>query len=335
MSEEFLAESGVSDDLRALADIQADREDDLLSLSNVVGVGLGTKVTDDVDTGESCVKVLVTQKLDDARLLPSGQRIPKTIQKMPTDVAAVGEIFAGGAADDELAARPVAEDVSPLSLTQRVRPALGGYSIGHFRVTAGTAGSGCYDLTPFPSKPPQYYILSNNHVLANSNNSGIGDPILQPGRVDGGVVPGDVIAKLARFVPIRFDGSCNFVDAAVAETRFESFDRRIYYIGYTQSLGVAPQVGMIVKKTGRTTNFTTGMIRVINATVNVNYGEGRVARFCRQIVTTDMSAPGDSGSLVLDQQNNPVGLLFAGSPVATILNQINFVQALLRVRLWP
>ena len=92
---------------------------------------------------------------------------------------------------------------------------------------------------------------------------------------------------------------------------------------------------MLVKKTGRTTDFTTGKVTSINATVNVNYGGGRVARFCRQIVTTDMSAGGDSGSLVLDLENNPVGLLFAGSSTATILNPIAWVQGMLRVRLWP
>jgi len=35
-------------------------------------------------------------------------------------------------------------------------------------------------------------------------------------------------------------------------------------------------VGNTVEKTGRTTNFTTGKIIAINATVDVNYGGGRV-----------------------------------------------------------
>ncbi|MEZ5097178.1 MAG: hypothetical protein R2731_14400 [Nocardioides sp.] len=69
--------------------------------------------------------------------------------------------------------------------------------------------------------------------------------------------------------------------------------------------------------------------------MNVNYGGGRVARFCNQIITTDMSAGGDSGSLVMDWENRPVGLLFAGSAVATILNPIALVQVALRVRIWP
>ena len=44
-----------------------------------------------------------------------------------------------------------------------------------------------------------------------------------------------------------------------------------------------------------------------------------------------MSAGGDSGSLVMTLDNIAVGLLFAGSSVAMIANQIENVRALLRV----
>jgi len=64
----------------------------------------------------------------------------------------------------------------------------------------------------------------------------------------------------------------------------------------------------------------------------VNYGGGRVATFRRQIMTTNMSAGGDSGSLVANLDEGAVGLLFAGSARRTIVNNILFVQALLRVR---
>ena len=90
-----------------------------------------------------------------------------------------------------------------------------------------------------------------------------------------------------------------------------------------------------MKKTGRTTHFTTGRVTTLNATVNVGYGGGKVTKFVNQIVTTDMSAGGDSGSMVLDWQNRPIGLLFAGSSVATILNPIATVQISLGVRVWP
>jgi hypothetical protein len=125
----------------------------------------------------------------------------------------------------------------------------------------------------------------------------------------------------------------NLVDAALAQGQFHDLDREIYWIGYTQGwrrkANVA--VGTVVKKAGRTTNFTTGRITAINATVDVGYGGGRVARFVDQIITTNMSAGGDSGSLVLSMDNVAVGLLFAGSSVATIANQIENVRSLLRV----
>jgi len=53
--------------------------------------------------------------------------------------------------------------------------------------------------------PLPFYILSNNHVLANSNGANIGDPILQPGPAGNGLFPGDQIAILSRFVPIEFN----------------------------------------------------------------------------------------------------------------------------------
>jgi len=218
-------------------------------------------------------------------------------------------------------------------LRTRVRPAEGGYSVGHFRITAGTIATCVYDTAAFPGIPPRFYILSNNHVLANSNDASVGDPILQPGPFDGGTFPNDVIARLSRWVTIRFDGSDNLVDAAVAEGPFEWLDREVYWIGYTQGVrNNWPAIGEILQKTGRTTNWTTGRVMAINATVNVNYGGGRVARFVGQILTDNMSAGGDSGSLVLDLNRNAIGLLFAGSSSVTVLNHIFFVQQLLGIR---
>ncbi len=49
-------------------------------------------------------------------------------------------------------------------------------------------------------------ILSNNHVLANSNAARLGDAILQPGVYDGGKFPQDHIADLLEFVTLNFEG---------------------------------------------------------------------------------------------------------------------------------
>lgn len=337
-----------------LEGVQAGNEEELLSKDHVVGVALGYKWVDGRDTGEPALSVLVDTKLD-LEMLPTDQRIPGTIGDARTDVVEVGILQAGATATDEalraglsggngLALEPSpqappsasVQALDAQALTARVRPAMGGFSVGHFNVTAGTIATGCYDASAFPGIPARYYVLSNNHVLANSNAANIGDAILQPGRVDGGNLPQDAIGRLARFVPIAFHGAgrvpLNFVDAAIADVPFQSASREIYYIGYPKP-PVSVTVGDVVQKTGRTTNYTTGRVQSINATVDVNYGAGRIARFARQILTTSMSAGGDSGSLVLNFDNHAVGLLFAGSPTVTILSPTGFVQSLLGIRI--
>ena len=123
------------------------------------------------------------------------------------------------------------------------------------------------------------------------------------------------------------------MDAAIAEVQFHDANREIYWLGYlSKGLGIVVP-GNVVQKTGRTTNFTTGKVVSVNATIDVNYGGGKVARFAKQIVTEAMSAGGDSGSLVTDLQEQAVGLLFAGSPTHTIMNPIPYVQSLLKIRL--
>jgi len=255
-----------------------------------------------------------------------------------TDVIETGEIFAGPAKDHKESV-VMSEELGIEALRQRVRPVMGGFSVGHYRITAGTIATCVYDLWPFPGIPEKYYILSNNHVLANSNNARIGDPILQPGPYDGGTVPGDIVARLSRYVPIRFMAPgytpLNYVDAAIAKGEFHNLNREIYWIGYVKQVKSNPRVGDLVEKTGRTTNFTTGRIIALHATVNVNYGGGRVARFADQIVTSNMSAGGDSGSLVCDISEGAVGLLFAGSSRVTIVNSILQVQSRLGIRLHP
>jgi hypothetical protein len=302
--------------------------------SNLVGFACGVKWSKGEPTGKPAILALVTHKVDESDLAKE-DIIPEKIGSAPTDVLAIGQPYAGQAEPE----------VRIELLARRARPASGGYSVGHVAITAGTLGTCVYDLPGTPGNPSgvpsHYYILSNNHVLANSNGAVPGDPILQPGPFDGGTSPADRIARLSRFIPITFDPPVprashrNLVDAAVAEGEFHDLNREIHWVGYIRGWlpRTAVTVGMELQKTGRTTNYTAGRITAINATVDVGYGGGRVARFRDQIITTAMSAGGDSGSLVANRDNMAVGLLFAGSPVATILNQIQHVRSLLQVEI--
>lgn len=327
--------------LNAFIQTKEQNKEKLISLPNVTGVGVGYKISDGVTTDQLSLICMVTSKTSD---LPPEKLVPRSVGGMVTDVIQVGEI------------------VAFQGYTGRYRPAPGGVSIGHYRITAGTLGVVVRDRSDGST-----LILSNNHVLANSNDATIGDAILQPGPADGGQVSSDTIATLERFEPIVFTsqpGTCdiaslyasigngiaallgsshrvepirrqqatNRIDAALARP-LDDGDvlNDIIEIGpITGTVEGFP--GMAVRKTGRTTGHTTGTITAIDSTINVSYGAGRTARFDGQLVAGAMSQGGDSGSLVVDaNSNNAVGLLFAGSTSTTVFSPIQEVLDILNI----
>jgi hypothetical protein len=228
----------------------------------------------------------------------------------------------------------------------RLRPAPGGVSVGHRAITAGTIA--CLVRGRTAPRNARLMILSNNHVLANTNAGPIGESILQPGPYDGGHHPADQVAVLERFIPINFAaGSSNTVDCATGWAWPDRVRRELIYMsGGTPTyftvgtMPVASIVGMQVGKTGRTTQLTRGSISAVGVTVNVNYGGGRVARFVDQFsiraASGDFSQPGDSGSLIWtwDARRAPVGLLFAGGAGTTFANRISQVLTQLDVSMY-
>jgi hypothetical protein len=231
------------------------------------------------------------------------------------------------------------------TFTVRMRPSPCGISIGHYKITAGTQG--CLATGLHAPRASRLLILSNNHVLANVNAGVYGDCICQPGPYDGGKCPADQVAILERFVPVTFAaGVCNYVDCATGWAWPDRVRKEfIYHVGAgfgffnIGSVPITPYLGMPVGKTGRTTQLTSGRVTALSATINVNYGQGRVATFCDQIAiqanTGNFSAGGDSGSLIWtwDAARRPVGLLFAGGGTVTFANKIGRVLAALDIRL--
>lgn len=312
---------------------------DLFSRKNVVSVGIGYKKSGGQKTNQLSVVCSVEQKKP-KEALSDREMIPKEINGAPTDVIETGVIKA-------------------LGNTIRRRPALGGDSIGHYAITAGTLGC-------LVKKNNQIYILSNNHVMANSNDAKEGDAILQPGPYDRGTTA-DTIANLSEFVPISFienglpDSECpfaksaafimniaaffmgsksrvqayslqsvtNLIDAALAKPIVTAdVKNEILDIGYIKGTREAT-LDMEVHKQGRTTGYTTGVVDQIDVTTQVSYGTNKTAVFSDQIIVTTeeydhFSQGGDSGSAVLCNKDL-VGLLFAGSDTVTIINRISNV----------
>lgn len=320
----------------------------MMRRSNVVGVGVGFKIKDGINTGKKAICVLVKEKKPLAEL-PTAQAIPLTLGGYETDVIEVGQLVA---LQDRLT---------------RLRPAPPGCSIGHYLITAGTLGCLVKDRATGTR-----LILSNNHVLANMTDgtdgrASTGDEIFQPGKYDN-ATPDDVIGRLERWMPIYRDSSnpaCpiaasaerignkiikvvrpnyhiklfrassieNMVDAAVVRPTSDSLVMpEIIGIGAPTGIAYA-EIGMKLQKSGRTSGLTKGEVMVIGATLQVMMGDLGFATFHDQIVTSPMAEPGDSGSLVLDESRRAVGLLGAGSDKATILSSIQNVLDLLNVDL--
>ena len=203
-------------------------------------------------------------------------------------------------------------------------PVPSGVSVGHPRVGAGTLGC-------LVDVPGGRCILSNNHVLAETNAGIVGDDILQPGHNDGTPThPARRIAGLLDHEPIRFGSAPNGIDAAIAcVDDSTAVLPGIMTLGLPANPPMAGYLDQTVAKHGRTTGLTFGTIVDVSFDGNVDY-DGRIAYFEDQIVIvgTDgpFSEPGDSGSLIVDSPaSRSVGLLFAGDGYQTVANPIRLV----------
>jgi len=136
--------------------------------------------------------------------------------------------------------------------------------------------------------------------------------------------PQNVTAQLIR----------NRVDAALCKLD-DDIEVNLNYLDYyggVTGINELAGVGTLVKKLGRTTGFTNGIITQTNVVVDVQY-DGGIVRFEDQIsiehveLGKSFSAGGDSGSIIVDENDNAIGLLFAGNDVTTFANSIDNVMA--------
>jgi hypothetical protein len=283
---------------------------------NINGAGFGRRIVRGEPTDTPACVVYVSTKIPEDRLAKEAL-LPRSLTvrgvRVEVDVARAGPFYAQ-------------------AYIGRERPAPSGISVGHPNVTAGTLGCLVTDR-----RTGNLSILSNNHVLANQNDAGVGDSALQPGTADGGSNPGDRIGSLARWVNINFSGGNNVVDCAIAHTSATNVVDAMKGNQMLPPTPGQPAVGLLfagdcfrtllnpinevaarldvemlrgsaaragtgpgdhVQKTGRTTEYTTGEVDAIDVTATIKYGVGKEATFTQCIATTAMSAGGDSGSVV-------------------------------------
>lgn len=288
--------------------------DEWLAKEGVVGTAIGVD-----GKGNAVLKVYLTRP--GVALFPNFVPVENGSVRVVHEVTGAFTALPATAAEDD-------SDVDPTKGFPRPVPI--GVSTGHGKVTAGTIGARATD-------GERTFALSNNHIFAANNGGQTGDNLLQPGVVDGGRDPDDVIGTLHDFEPIEFCRAmlcpANTLDAAIALTTADDVGHETPEGGYgsPRSRTTEAELGMSVQKYGRTTGQTLGQVSGLNATIDVGYRDGK-ARFERQIVISGrgFSAGGDSGSLVVTKglllaDRRPVGLLFAGTRTTTLANPIDLV----------
>jgi hypothetical protein len=303
---------------------------------NLVGVGVGEKVTGGLPTGRACVKVLVARKYPLGRI-SRAHRIPPRVDGLPTDVEEVG--YARALPARPRSPRPSARPLQAgaAEARRRHRPVPGGVSVGLGREAAPFRYAGTLGVVLADRNRSSLRLgLSNNHVLADENRAPLGSAVIQPGSLDGGR-DADSAGTLDRLEPLRFENRPNRMDAAAF-----AFDPAIgssaEILGIGLPAGTAdPELSSVVRKTGRTSGFTEGIVRAVRFDVtNVSYDQGLV-RVDDVIVIEGVkgtfSAAGDSGSAILDARGRLVALLFAGSPSVTFA--IPIARILERLELAP
>ncbi len=279
------------------------------------------------------------------RSLPA-QLIPQQLGGIRTDVQALGVIKA------------------LQSPTGKMRPAPGGCSIGHVDVTAGTLGMPGLSRIGgvHPQQQPRAGQLQPRAALVTPSCSRVRQTVAQratrlPSWSE--FVPIDFVAEQPQ--PTPTPGGCSVSNAARAAcTRPRSephqchgcggaggwrqrrgralarplspnlVENRILNIGQPHGTATATLNTQVVKS-GRSSGFTTGQIRQIDVTVQVEYEDAGTATFSGQLVATGDEPTGDSGR----RSSTSIPAWWACcSPApnaATMINPIQNVMAALNV----
>ena len=129
---------------------------------DLVGIGYGPREEGGRLTDDVAVKLYIRKKERDKAAL-GDRMLPAMLGRSRTDVVEIAPLRARA------------------NFIQRLRPVVGGTS-GAVHVPGltytGTLGMA---VRGYGSYSGRFFVLSNNHVLADVNRANVGDPVIQPG----------------------------------------------------------------------------------------------------------------------------------------------------------
>jgi hypothetical protein len=158
------------------------------------------------------------------------------------------------------------------------------------------------------------YLLSNHHVLFDKDESS--KYIVHPSRLDC-KSPIEIGELYWECLNQHLDAAIAKITYPVAIGKFVKSEDLIF-----DGLGKA-KIGQKVSKHGLKSKTTQGEIRSINCTI-LNTDSNYPKYYRNQILTSCMSQDGDSGSVLVNSNNQVVGLIFGGDDeTSTYANDIN------------
>ena len=304
---------------KKILDIASNHYKYLLNLENVISVGMGYKYINGNKTEELCIHVGVDRKIEE-RFISKNNIIPKTYMGIKTDVVNIGKLnfFNQTTFNDDS------------NLSSKIRPLKGGYAI-ETELSEGTIG--CIVSKQMRGKKT-FFILSNNHVLTARENLNIGAPIFQPEEDENNE---NFVANLTTYVPFNYDDGSddplvNYVDCAIARINNSQLaSNKIAIIGEIKGVS-EPKLGLQIKKVGKSTGYTEGEIITIGQTVSSKIDEEKSVIFKNLIVANLKSSFGDSGSVIVNENNEVVGLLIGGDIAEETSTFSNIQEVLKRLK---
>lgn len=285
--------------------------------ANIHAVGVGLLA----GTDQYCIQVFVNDAREEIWTGGGNETLPDSYQGVSIVLIEMPwAVFLSGA-------DPSQPDAVGCGIRDYQEVIVGGISGANTNLTgqSGTLGYFCTRKSRLPRRK-EVYLLSNSHVLADLRKEKVddGDLITQPS--PGEPASNRPIGALVNFSALKFGGGTeepNHVDAAIARLwEQHRHEPLIPFIGAVKGYVVKQdvEVGEPVRKSGRTTGYTEGSIFSIYLDIRVRYDRtGQSAYFQNQFLIQP-SLPrfnrfvdkGDSGSLVVDEGQHAVGLIFAG-----------------------
>lgn len=288
--------------IRAILDGPAGAE--LLAIPGVVHVSVGLKQINGTATDEFSIRVYVAEKKEPASIPPS-ERIPKSIEGIPTDVNQV-------------------KVVDPHEDTARYRPITGGIQItnGVVRPSGGIA-LGTLGCLATDNTDAKTVLLTNFHVIGGTAGVSVFQPLTAAADLIGVVKRGQITGTI--------DAAIADINPGVTTTTDEINGLFLNLSNHIAGV-TAPVGGMRVFKVGRTTGLTDGKIVDADSVVIITYdppiGSKTLSKAiliqCTKISgcccctcnvadsSREFSDHGDSGSVVVSEQRMAVGLIMGG-----------------------